>query len=96
MGFVLSKKDLLSNEEVNKVDVYFNLDEINTGEPKITDVDKKIAQIKKLKNIDYEVGRIQIRYSAFSRKQNGLHNLPLCSGACTGIPFILQCKPCNK
>ena len=71
MGFVLSKKDLLSNEEVNKVDVYFNLDEINTGEPKITDIDKKIEKIKKMKNIDYEVkSNLLSEYSLYSKAKS--------------------------
>ena len=71
MAFVLSKKDLLSNEEVNKVDVYFNLDEINTGEPKITDIDKKIAKIKKMKNIDYEVkSNLLSEYSLYEKAKS--------------------------
>ena len=71
MAFVLSKKDLLNNEEVNKVDVYFNLDEINTGEPKITDIDKKIAAIKKLKNIDYEVkSNLLSEYSLYQKAKS--------------------------
>ena len=71
MGFVLSKKDLLSNEEVNKVDVYFNLDEINTGEPKITDIDKKIEKIKKMKNIDYEFkSNLLSEYSLYSKAKS--------------------------
>ncbi len=71
MAFVLSKKDLLNNEEVNKVDVYFNLDEINTGEPKITDIDKKIAEIKKLKNIDYEVkSNLLSEYSLYQKAKS--------------------------
>ncbi len=71
MAFVLSKKDLLSNEEVNKVDVYFNLDEINTGEPKITDIDKKIAEIKKLKNIDYEIkSNLLSEYSLYQKAKS--------------------------
>ena len=71
MAFVLSKKDLLSNEEVNKVDVYFNLDEINTGEPKITDIDKKIAKIKKMKDIDYEVkSNLLSEYSLYEKAKS--------------------------
>lgn len=49
MGFVLSKKDLLNNEEVNRIDVYFNLDEINAGEPKTTEPKDKSKKKKETK-----------------------------------------------
>ena len=51
MGFVLSKKDLLNNEEVNRIDVYFNLDEINAGEPKTTEPKKKTPKKKTTKEV---------------------------------------------
>ncbi len=71
MGFVLSKKDLLSTENVDKVDVYFNLDEVSIGEPKITDIDKKIAKIKKMKNIDYEVkSNLLSEYSLYQKAKS--------------------------